>query len=202
MSASCSLDEMYSIVPCDKIENAIDAGAYNGDTAREMKKYFSNLKNIVAIEPDVKNFSKLLKYCEAETDIIVFPINAAAWSENEILNFSSSGNRNSTAVATTSYQHKDLKIKCLRLDSIEREKTDYIKFDVEGGEMRALRGSEKIIISDKPTMLVSVYHRSSDIFAIANFIKSNYPFYKIYLRRLKCVPAWELNLILIPADFQ
>ena len=43
----------------------------------------------------------------------------------------------------------------------------------------------------------SLYHRSRDIFELINFTRDNYPDYKLYLRRLRCLPAWEIDLICV-----
>lgn len=190
-------DGMYSILPCDKISRAIDAGAYNGDTAREMKAYFSHLKSIVALEPDKKTFKRLLKYSEAENEIAIETVNAAAWCEDTDGNFFGSGNRNSTAVATASFEHSEDAVRMVRIDSIAGGKVDYIKYDVEGAEREAIIGSEETIARYEPCLLVSLYHRSRDIFELINYFSENYPFYKLHLCRLKCLPAWEINLIAV-----
>jgi FkbM family methyltransferase len=188
-------DEMYSLIPSDKIHRAIDAGAYNGDTAREMKTYFGNLKTIYAIEPDKKNFKKLARYSEAECEIEIKSINAAAWSDNSAGVFFGSGNRNSTAVATASFEHSEDSVKMIKIDSVTDSSVQYIKYDVEGAEKEALIGSSETIVKYKPTLLISLYHRSRDIFELVNYVKDGYPTYRIYLRRLKCLQAWEINLI-------
>ena len=197
MNAYSSLMEMYSLLPVEEILVSVDAGAYNGDTVREAIRYFPNLRQMFAIEPDRRNFKKLVKYSEAEDKINVCSINAAAWCENSVGAFSDSGNRNSTISATASFEHKETEVSLIKIDSIEAEKIDYIKYDVEGAEREALKGSEEVILRDRPAMLVSLYHRSRDIFAITNELSQKYPFYKLYLRRLKCLPAWEINLLLI-----
>ena len=189
--------QMYSIFPAKKIRKIVDAGAYNGDTLREAKEYFPLLKEAVAIEPDNKNFVKLQRYSEAEQGFLVKTVNAACWSEDGKCSFSSSGNRNSTAKAQPSYQHKESLISAITVDTACGCNADYIKYDVEGAEMEALSGSDATIQTCRPVLLVSVYHRSSDIFAITNYLHARYPDYKLYMRRLRCLPAWELNLILI-----
>lgn len=190
-------EEIYSLMPVESILTAIDAGAYNGDTAREAQNYFPNLKSIYAIEPDKKNFKKLARYSEAETDISIIPINAAAWSENSDGIFFGSGNRNSTAVATASFEHREEEVKMIKIDSLAAERVDYIKYDVEGAEREALIGSHETILRDHPTLLISLYHRSRDIFELINTVKERYPDYSLYLRRLKCLPAWEIDLIAV-----
>lgn len=190
-------NEMYSLLPCDKIRVAVDAGAYNGDTAREMKEYFTAVNRIFALEPDKKTFKRLMRYSEAESEIDVISINAAAWYENSDGVFFGSGNRNSTAVATASFEHTDDRVKLVKIDFITDEKIDYIKYDVEGAEREALAGSSEIIKRDTPSLLVSLYHRSRDIFELINKLHNDYPEYKLHLCRLKCLPAWEINLIAI-----
>lgn len=196
-SAWSTLDEMYSLLPCDKIKTVIDAGAYNGDTAKQAKSYFKDLRKIYAIEPDVKNYRKLEKYSESEKDLEIIPVNAAAWCDNSDGVFSSSGNRNSSVNSTASFEHKEISVPLIRIESVTDEAVNYIKYDVEGAEAEALVGSEGIIKKSSPSMLVSLYHRSRDIYSIINDLYSKYPDYKFYLRRLKCVPAWEMNLIMV-----
>ena len=190
-------DDIYSLMPVNNIFTAIDAGAYNGDTAREMKGYFPNLKSIYALEPDKKNFKKLERYSEAEYEITVHTINAGAWNEDSLGVFYGSGNRNSTAVATASFEHNEESVSMIKIDSLAKERIDYIKYDVEGAEREALLGSNVVIERDNPTLLVSLYHRSRDIFELINTVKDLYPEYSLYLRRLKCLPAWEIDLIAV-----
>jgi DNA repair protein RecN (Recombination protein N) len=67
-----------------------------------------------------------------------------------------------------------------------------------GAEYEALIGSLETIERARPVLLVSLYHRSRDIYFLPKFLESRILGYKFYLRRLRSVPAWELNLILIP----
>jgi FkbM family methyltransferase len=191
-----SKGEEYALLSSSRIRCAVDAGAYNGDTAREMKEWLPHLEMIYAIEPDTKNFKKLTKYCEAESEIRVVPLNAAAWCENSNGDFCVSGNRNSSVNSTASYEHVSHTVDLVRIDSLPLERIDYIKYDVEGAECEALRGSSGVIERDEPDLLVSLYHRSRDLFSIVNLIHTEYPRYAMYIRRTRCIPAWEIDLIL------
>ena len=71
---------------------------------------------------------------------------------------------------------------------------DYIKYDVEGSEKEALEGSRKTIETYAPKLLVSLYHRSEDIFTLPLMIQKMNPAYRFYVRKLRYVPAWDLNL--------
>ena len=72
-----------------------------------------------------------------------------------------------------------------------------IKYDVEGSEKEALLGSRKTIEAYRPTLLVSLYHRSEDLFLLPKLVKALGPSYALYLRKLPYIPAWDLNLYAI-----
>ncbi len=170
----------------------VDAGAYTGDTAKEMLEKCVNIEKIICLEPDVKNFKKLARFAEENEKII--PINAGAWECEEKVSFGSAGNRNSNAFSGG----KEIIADMVRIDTATKGySVDYIKYDVEGVEMKALIGSRETILRDSPDLLVSLYHRSGDIFEIPLYISENYPQYELYLRRSECIPAWEINLIAI-----
>ena len=196
-NAYSTKDELYCFLSGESFDTIIDAGAYNGDTLKDAKKYFPNLKTAYAIEPDPKTFKKLAKYCEAENDFSAIPINAAVWSNSGISEFLGSGNRNSSISSTASYEHNTSVVSTVKIDDIDCDNVDYIKYDVEGAELNALIGSEKTIMQYKPTLLVSAYHRSEDVFSLINYIAEKYNFYDLYLLRLRAVPAWELDIIAI-----
>lgn len=188
--------DMYSLISQKDIKIMIDGGAYNGDTAREAIEYFSDISEIFAIEPDAKTFKRLKKYADTAA-VKINPINAALYSENRQGEFFSSGNRNSTAKATASYESKTADISFITVDSLGVN-PDYIKYDVEGAEYEAIVGSLETINKAMPVLLVSLYHKSRDIFSLPLFLSEKTNGYRFYLRRLRSVPAWELNLILIP----
>ena len=195
-SAYSTKDELYSTLPRDKIFHFTDVGAYNGDTLREGLFYFKNLTSAFAIEPDFKNFKRLKKYTDTLENFDVQILNAAAWDSSMDGRFMSSGNRNSSVNSTSSYEHSDIAVPLVAIDDLNLT-TDFIKYDVEGAEYEALLGSLKTIKENSPALLVSLYHRSRDIFSLINFLGAELTGYKMYLRRLMCVPAWEIDLILV-----
>ena len=194
-------EEMYSLLNIRDIKCIIDAGAYNGDTAKEAISYFDNVKTIYAIEPDKRNYKKLKKFSE-ESSVEINAINAAVWDKCEKGIFIGSGNRNSSVSSTASYQHNESDIELISIDSLNIRNADYIKYDVEGAEYEALVGSEETVKSSLPCLLVSLYHRSRDIFYIPEYVMDKYPKYDLYIRRMLSVPAWELNLIMIPKSIE
>ena len=193
--AESDRDEVFSeLLEAADIKTYADLGAYNGDTIRELIRYAPSLERVTAFEPDRRSFRKLSEYCETLTSPDIEKINAAAWSGDAVLTFGDEGNRNSGLFA----KGRSVEISATSLDkALNGRAVDYVKYDVEGCEREAIEGSKETVLSCKPKLLVSVYHRSEDIFALPLQIKAMRPDYKLYLRRFPYVPAWDLNLICI-----
>ncbi len=191
-------DETYSLLCAKDFEFTADLGAYNGDTIREILEYSPKIKAITAFEPDRRNFKKLSQYCEGIQDKLdITALNAAAWSSDTTLIFGGEGNRNS-GVFAPSKTAKSIEVEARSLDSaLCGKRVDYIKYDVEGAEREAIEGSRETILSHRPALLVSAYHKSEDIFSLPLQIHELRPDYKLYYRRYPYVPAWDLNLICI-----
>lgn len=193
---------MQTMAEPQKLRVAVDLGAYNGDTVRELLSLSEgNLKRVYAMEPDARNFRKLQAYAESETRAEVIPIHAGAWSESETLYFDASGNRNASfgvnrSEVLSERPAKMTEIAARALDEVlGGEPVDYIKYDVEGAEREALIGSRETVLAHHPTLLVSLYHRNEDVFALPLLIREMFPQYRsFYVRRLRGVPAWDLNL--------
>ena len=198
MEAFSTKDELYSMISERRVRSVIDAGAYNGDTLKEAIKYFPDLARVTAIEADAKNFKKLKKYADTIEQISVKCINSAVWDKCGNGEFLSSGNRNSSVNSTASFEYGESAVELITVDSLGLDSVDYIKYDVEGAEYEALLGSADTVNKHHPILLVSLYHRSRDIFYLVNYLKESYPDYFFYIRRLRCLPSWEIDLIMLP----
>ncbi len=201
----CDFSEVYRLLGAEKFEKIADLGAYNGDTLREIAPFATNLKTAVAFEPDRRNHKKLSEYAETVEQFKITPINLAAWNERATLQFDGSGNRNSTLVSEGIAVNKPAKIVEVEADSLDNilggERVDYIKYDVEGSEREAILGSVRTIETHAPALMVSLYHRSEDIFELPLMIHELFPDYKFYIRRREYIPAWDTVLVAVkPTD--
>ncbi len=194
---------MRTLVQPDSVTSYLDLGAYNGDTVRKMLDAAPTLKTVWAMEPDARNYKKLSLYAEGETRAAVYPYPYAAWDKRETLTFRVEGNRNSTVAQNGTSgiavkQAKEKQIEAERPDAVVGgAPVDFVKYDVEGAEREALLGTTETIAAYKPRMLVSLYHRTEDLFALPMLVKELNPDYKLYLRRFRYVPAWDINLYCI-----
>jgi FkbM family methyltransferase len=73
-------------------------------------------------------------------------------------------------------------VRVSRIDDIVDDKATIIKMDVEGFELPALKGAVNTIRNDRPKIMASAYHRSTDLLDIPAFVDSIAPDYRIGLR--------------------
>ena len=188
-------DSYRSLLGNSGIKIAVDGGAYLGETSRMFAEVLPSLEVIYAVEPDERTISKFEapKTCEME---MVFSALADFCGE---VTFHTSASRGA-GVEGTNRRGKDKTVRCLTLDHIVWEKPDLIKLDVEGFEECALRGAKRLMSEFAPSLAVSLYHRTEDIFELPLMIKNFSPVYagmKYYLRRPKCLPCWDLTLFAV-----
>lgn len=194
--------EVYRLLGAENFEGIADLGAYNGDTLREITPFSPKLKSAIAFEPDRRNHKKLSEYAESVENFEITPLKLAAWSDRATLYFDGSGNRNSSLISGAQMhvtkQPKIVETEADSLDNIlDGEGVDYIKYDVEGSEKEAILGSLKTIEEHRPAMMISLYHRSEDIFELPLMIHERFPEYKFFIRRRQYIPAWDTVLIAV-----
>ncbi len=185
-------DETFdNIIKLGSSETYIDLGAFNGDTVLDfVKRTNHSYKEIYALEPNLRNYKKLLRCTENLENTHTF--NCAAWSENTTLIFNTGGGRQSQV------SKKGIETQARKVDSIlNGKKATFIKFDVEGAEKEAVKGSEQTIKTHSPKLSIAVYHRLFDMIDIPLQIKRINPDYKFYLRHYPYYPAWETNLFCV-----
>ena len=183
----CCKSTVYTdILKLKDDEIIFDLGAYDGDTIREITAACGGkYKSITALEPDLKNFKKLLKNTKGMANITA--LNMGAWSKKESLIFDSSAGRNSHISSS------GILTEVTDIDSIAKNGATLIKMDIEGSEMKALCGAEKTIKKYLPKLYICAYHRNEDLFAIPLKINSLSEKYEIYFRHSPYIPAWESN---------
>jgi FkbM family methyltransferase len=197
---ACESDEETTarqLLRPETIKSYADLGAYNGDTIKRLLPLAPALSQVVAMEPDRRNFRKLSEYAATLSGKIdITPLPLAAWDKHETLLMDASGNRNANLSGSGK---KTVEVEADALDNVIGTcHPDYIKYDVEGSEKQALEGSRKTIAAHRPRLLVSLYHRSEDLFALPALVREIAPHYKLYLRKLRYIPAWDVNLYAIP----
>lgn len=167
------------IIKCDKNEVFVDLGAYNGDTILDYLNFYGNdnYKKMYAYEITEESFKSLKDNFRDYTNIILN--NKAVSDKKEKLYIHKS---NVDFSANTVSEEGEIEIEATTIDNDIKEPISLIKMDIEGFEQKALKGCEKHIKSDKPKLLISVYHNHEDLWKIPVMIDDICPNYKFYLR--------------------
>ena len=181
-------DEVYKLLELTGDEIYADLGAYNGDTVESFLKYTGGkYRAVYAVEPSRKNFAKCIKRCSGLDRFI--PINAAVSDCDGTAFFSTgAGRQQSLSDSGTPVEKRSL-------DSILAGKEcTFIKYDVEGEDAPALLGSRETILKYCPKIRTGIYHRPYDILDIPLLLHEMQPRYRLYMRRPRYYPAWDLEL--------
>ena len=167
----------------------LDLGAFDGDTVKQLIYWDKNYKKIIAVEPDGRNFKKLTANTTNLDNITL--LNYAVAENNGIVPMTKNKGRGNAG------QGRTLEIPALCIDYIcDGFFPTFIKMDVEGSESAAIFGG-KNTIKNKPKMQIACYHRSEDLFKIPIQVLKIRSDYKIYMRRQRALPAWDINYIFV-----
>lgn len=173
-------------------EVIVDCGAFTGDSVKRFYKKVPGCR-VVAIEPDERNFETLQKL-KLEG---LIAINCGAWSEDTTLSFTDEGGGTQSGRISNS---GNIIIKARSLDHLpECQTATYIKMDIEGAELEALKGAKRILTAPhgrgvRPKLAICLYHKPRDFFEIPLYIKKINPDYKLYIHHHNTYCALETVL--------
>lgn len=175
-----------------------DIGAYMGETALWFSKYVGQQGLVYSFEPLVRNYQKLLTNVEANQATSVEPVKMGLSDKNGKMSVEGDGG---AAALTENDTGEEVEVTTIDhfMQTEGLEKIDFIKMDVEGHEIKVLKGASATIRKFSPKLAISVYHRGDDLIQIPKFIMDLEPNYKLYLRH--CSPDWrETVLYAEPVD--
>ena len=158
-------------------EIMVDAGAYTGDTIEYFRKTTNDrFKKIYAFEPDWGNFNTLKNNVNSDSRINL--INSGLWENRDYLYFSDE-NKDTSHFSNCGIK----KVFVQDLDSFISEPITFIKMDIEGSELKALKGAEKIIKNFRPKLSIAIYHHYNDLWDIPILLSEWVPEYNFYIRQ-------------------
>lgn len=115
-----------------------------------------------------------------ELDNITPVLCALADTDGEFVHISAPG-----PGATVVDNETGTRVETLSIDNFARreglDKIDFIKMDIEGAEVPALRGAADVIRRHKPRLAISVYHKWDDLLVIPRLIAELRDDYNYYL---------------------
>lgn len=156
----------------------VDAGSYDGDTIRLfIERVHGRFARILAFEPDRATFARLAAHFTTEPR--VEPFNLGLHCTEAVLSFDDAGTRGSTLA-----DRGGSETSVVSLDQVVRgSRVTYIKMNIEGAELDALRGAAQTITRWKPKLAVSAYHRPADLWRVPETIQDIDSSYRLYVRQ-------------------
>jgi FkbM family methyltransferase len=166
------------IVKLERNEIFLDCGAYTGDTLSDFLKHSDTPhEKFICLEPDPINLGALTNTINEKNIKNVEVYSIAVGNQNAELNFEATGGGGAGLSESGT-----LKVSCKRIDDFFNEKFTFIKLDIEGAELDALKGADKTISSNRPKIAVCIYHLPSDLWSIILYLSERYPFYTFSAR--------------------
>lgn len=162
----------------------LDCGAYDLQTSLLFAEKCPAYKKIIAFEPDHHNWERCMSIVSERklerTEVLPFGV----WDQKEQLRFDAKG----SASAITA--EGEMVIDTITIDELD-EPVTFLKMDIEGAELRGLRGAQNTIRKYQPKLAICIYHHSEDMIQIGEYILSLVPEYRLYLRHYSNYYATE-----------
>jgi FkbM family methyltransferase len=167
----------------------VHAGCYNGDTQKSYVNWFG------------QTYAKMITFEPSAQQIPVCKEKLAGLRDVEIVQAGLSDHcgkvRFDLDIPGRSFISRSggEEIEVVSLDNYMGErKVTFIALDVEGEELAALRGAERIIREQTLKLAISCYHKPEDIWELPLLIKEYNPNYRLYMRHYHLLDMAETVL--------
>lgn len=149
----------------------VDGGAFTGDTCRHLIERGVAIRRYVAFEPDLANLVRLSAFTRgAAIESLVMPCGLGDGFAD--LSFVE-GQGPCSRIGAEGEAGSSIRIAALD-DVLPDLAPDFIKLDVEGAELAALRGAARAIDRARPRLAVALYHAPADIWDIPAWVGERY----------------------------
>ena len=176
-------------IECKLGDHVIDAGGCWGDTALYFAHKSGPCGKVYSFEflpENLKFYNQNLDMnpdLKKHVDLIQNPL----WSNfGEDVEINPNGPGTKVEAAQPLRKSNDYTYKTETIDHLVAtgriEKLHFIKMDIEGAELAALKGAEQSIRRFKPDMAITVYHTLTDFWEIPKYLNSLCLDYEFYLR--------------------
>lgn len=168
----------------------IDGGCCDISTSRQFVDWCGGeYSKIIAFEPDPANYQLCTQYSE-ESGLRNFELVQAGLSSGETqAGLVTRGGGSFISDSSVWMRPGELNqqniepVHTVKLDDFVRDTiVGFIKLDIEGLELEALKGAKETIQRDRPFLAVCVYHRRGDTITIMDYLLSTVPEYRFWLR--------------------
>lgn len=164
-----------SFIGASEGDTVIEAGACWGDTSLFFAGKAGNSGKVYAFEFEENNIKVLNDNLNLNPGIsrnIELVRNAVWYRSGEVFTFTKGGP--GTTIANQSGGGK-FSVVSISIDDFVKERNlasvDFIKMDIEGAELNALKGAAETIKTFRPKLAISLYHKFRDFYLIPIYLK-------------------------------
>ncbi len=166
----------------DRKVSILDGGAYRGELLSDIVRHNIRVEEIFLVEVNGKNYKEL------QNNIIRYQkhnllgagvqlIQKGLWNNNGVVYIDGEDE----TCKIVDYKTSDM-MEVVTIDEIiDGRKIDFIKMDIEGAELHALRGGIKTIQKNRPALAVCVYHSPEDFVGIPLYLSEKLEGYRFSL---------------------
>lgn len=175
--------QYFDVLEPEEHECFVDCGCFDGSTSFRFAGWCGKkgYDKIWCFEPDHQSYTACKEICKKLDKCELFPYGVSDIEER--VSFVSTG-REDARIREEEVVNNDINVvKTIVLDKfLEKERITFIKMDIEGFEMRALKGAANIIKEQKPKLAISIYHKPGDFVEIPALLLKLRPDYQFYIR--------------------
>ncbi len=178
-------ERFYNISPGDTI---LDAGANEGILTVIYSQKVQETGKIFSFEPDSNNIENLkMNLALNNNHFNIQLIEKGIWNRKMEVEFFQTGN----VASSIFYEGKNAVKKKIQVISIDEfvkvqkiQRLDFIKMDIEGAEIEAIRGAKNTIENLKPNFAIASYHIVNEEYTYkaleSIFLEFNYPYKTVF----------------------
>lgn len=160
-------------------EVVVELGSNDGQTLNQfLNKVNRQFKRFYCFEPDKECMEKIKCIADFNENIVL--VEKGAWDKTGTLFFASDVEHGASRICNQ--DNGSYKVEVTTVDDVVEDEVTFLKMDIEGAELKALKGAQRTIRKNKPKLAVCIYHRNEDIIEIPKYIHSLVPEYKFYIR--------------------
>ena len=174
-----------------------DVGAYKGWYTTLCSKMVGPNGCVYSFEPEPNNFQMLHKvvWLNQLRNVKLFKLALSDKDGFESLYLSKHPSMHSTTLIRS---NNSISVPCMRLDTLSRlhkiAKIDLIKVDVEGAELKVLKGMQRTINEFEPIFSIDVLHYEGEFEEISSFMRE----FNYEIRPLFCKEGKPYSIVMYP----
>lgn len=176
------------IINYKDVRNFIDVGTYTGDSILEFQKYTDCINcRVFGFEPDNKLYELALLNLKGNKFLEVTISKLAVSDKNGVSGVSAQLGKMQTIESEVfrGEGKSTIEFETVTLDAFFQKdsmQSAFLKMDIEGAELAALKGAKEFITNCKPILAICIYHKAADIIEIPDFLTALNSKYSFYLR--------------------